>query len=99
MGKQLDYGISGRSTYQEANRLGKIWVGDDFTEMKLNGNQGESIIGWLSSDGLRAYRFPSEKGSKYAETGIQANFETYKVNPVTNKKEKIGNAHLNIEGK
>ncbi|MGV6989417.1 hypothetical protein ACWA5Z_11100 [Testudinibacter sp. P80/BLE/0925] len=69
-------------------------IGDDFTNVKVK----NIIIGWNSADKLRGYRFPSVKESDYVETGVQANFETYKINPVTNQKEKNGNAHLNIIG-
>ena len=88
-----NYSIKGISTHEESSRLGRLWVGDNYSVV----TKGDVVVGWNSEDGLRGYRFPTQKpNSNYAETGIQANFETYKINPINNKKEKIGNAHLNI---
>ncbi|ENY4651078.1 MafB family polymorphic toxin, partial [Neisseria gonorrhoeae] len=61
----------GTATYEEADRLGKIWVGE--------GARQTSGGGWLSRDGTRQYRPPTEKKSQFATTGIQANFETYTI--------------------
>ncbi|BDH46950.1 hypothetical protein TUM12370_29940 [Salmonella enterica subsp. enterica serovar Choleraesuis] len=45
----------------------------------------------------RVYRFPASKdNSPHATTGIQANFESFNINPVTGEKTKIGNGHLDI---
>ena len=93
LGSNLNYRVRGVSTYEESNRLGRLWVGENYSVVKKGGVE----IGWNSADGLRGYRFPTQKrNSNYAETGVQANFETYKINPINNRKEKIGNAHLNI---
>ncbi|HFC3678345.1 TPA: MafB family polymorphic toxin, partial [Neisseria gonorrhoeae] len=43
----------GTATYEEADRLGKIWVGE--------GARQTSGGGWLSRDGTRQYRPPTEK--------------------------------------
>ncbi|HFC3446694.1 TPA: septum formation inhibitor Maf, partial [Neisseria gonorrhoeae] len=51
--------------------------------------------GWLSRDGTRQYRPPTEKKSQFATTGIQANFETYTIDS-NEKRNKIKNGHLNI---
>jgi hypothetical protein len=50
----------------------------------------------VSADGVRVYRFPREKDSMHATTGVQANFERYLINPVTGGKSKVSNGHLNI---
>ncbi|MGX2968437.1 VENN motif pre-toxin domain-containing protein, partial [Ursidibacter sp. B-7004-1] len=101
IGKNLNYGISGISSIDDSNRLGKLWVGEGYsTSYEINSHGQKIPVGLMSADGLRGYRFPSEKpNSKWAITGIQANFETYKINPINNKREKIGNAHLNIQEK
>ncbi|EPG0263980.1 MafB family polymorphic toxin, partial [Neisseria gonorrhoeae] len=52
----------GTATYEEADRLGKIWVGE--------GARQTSGGGWLSRDGTRQYRPPTEKKSQFATTGI-----------------------------
>ncbi|WP_165603313.1 VENN motif pre-toxin domain-containing protein, partial [Photorhabdus namnaonensis] len=84
---KLNYGI-GAGTRTEADRLGKIWVGDG--AKKTTGN------GWVSADGTRGYRPPSEKpNSAHATTGVQANFETYSIDS-KGKINKTGNGHLNI---
>ena len=54
------------------------------------------IIGYNSQDRLRGYRKPSEKSTSYAETGVQSNFETYRIVPGTDEKQTIGNAHVTI---
>ncbi|MWN32739.1 MULTISPECIES: VENN motif pre-toxin domain-containing protein, partial [unclassified Gilliamella] len=85
---ELNYGV-GTGTSAEADKLGMIWVGDGAKQMS-NG-------GWISADGTRGYRPPSSKpNSPYAETGVQANFETYKFG-VDGKRIKVGNGHLNIK--
>lgn len=101
MGTGKNYGISGSSTIDESNRLGKLWVGDGYSISYEKNKFGENVpVGLNSADGLRGYRFPSEKpNSRFAVTGVQSNFETYRINPVDQKREKIGNAHLNIEVK
>ncbi|HGM2490511.1 TPA: MafB family polymorphic toxin, partial [Neisseria gonorrhoeae] len=50
----------GTATYEEADRLGKIWVGE--------GARQTSGGGWLSRDGTRQYRPPTEKKSQFATT-------------------------------
>ncbi|WP_448310745.1 hypothetical protein [Pantoea sp. PGP6] len=52
----------------------------------------------MSADGMRVYRYPApKKNSPYATTGLQANFESFKIDPVTGDKVKIGNGHLNVK--
>ncbi|EIP3425916.1 VENN motif pre-toxin domain-containing protein [Salmonella enterica] len=86
---KLNYGV-GSGTKAEADRLGKIWVGEGARPTKDG-------AGLMSADGTRVYRFPvSKDNSPHATTGIQANFETFKINPVTGDKTKIGNGHLDI---
>jgi len=53
-------------------------------------------VGWISADGTRVYRPPAAKGSQFASTGKQANFETYRADPVTGKMRKVGNGHLDV---
>ena len=48
----------------------------------------EGIIGYNSQDRLREYRKPSEKSTSYAETGVQSNFETYRIVPLNALKAK-----------
>ncbi|MCY1399162.1 hypothetical protein D9M71_142120 [compost metagenome] len=84
----LNFSI-GRGTAAEADQLGKVWVGD-------GAKRTTDGMGWISADGLRVYRSPSAKSSPYATTGVQANFETYSINPVTGRKAKIGNGHLSV---
>jgi hypothetical protein len=87
---KLNYGV-GSGTKAEADRLGQIWVGDGARTT----NDGSGL---MSADGTRVYRYPSSKdNSPYVTTGIQANFETFKIDPATGDKVKIGNGHLNIE--
>ena len=94
LNKGLNYGIKGIISSSESDRLGRLWVGEGYSEVR---NPKGEIIGYNSQDKLRGYRIPSKKNSPYAETGIQSNFETYRINPITNEKEKIGNAHFNIK--
>ncbi|MFC0179761.1 hemagglutinin repeat-containing protein [Thorsellia kenyensis] len=84
---KVNFGI-GVGTTAEADRLGKIWVGD--------GAKRTSDGGWISADGTRGYRPPSSKDSSFATTGVQANFETYNINDKGNRV-KISNGHLNIK--
>lgn len=79
----------GRGTAAEADQLGKIWVGD-------GAKKTADGTGWISADGTRVYRAPTVKSSQYATTGVQANFETYSINPVTGQKIKVSNGHLNV---
>ncbi|WP_445375637.1 DUF637 domain-containing protein [Photorhabdus tasmaniensis] len=87
---KVNFGI-GNGSREEADRLGKIWVGDGARPI----SDGTGLV---SADGTRIYRFPTEKkNSKHASTGTQANFETFKINPSTSDKIKIGNGHLDIQ--
>ena len=90
----INYGISGISTITEANRLGVLWVGDNATEIIDRG----IVKGWMSQDKTRVYRFPSDKlHAKQSVTKFQANFETYKIDPISKERIKIGNAHLDVK--
>lgn len=76
----------GTSTAEDAQALGEAWVGPGARET----SDGSGMV---SADGLRVYRFPSEKpNSPYADTGIQANFES-KMAPTSRP---YANGHLNI---
>lgn len=78
----------GTGTRSEANRLGRIWVGD--------GAITTSGGGLLSADKTMQYRPPTNKKSQFSTTGVQANFEMYSINPVTGKRTLMSNGHLNI---
>ncbi|MGH8417289.1 MAG: hypothetical protein ACRER8_08390 [Pseudomonas sp.] len=80
----------GQGTLSEADALGKIWVGD-------GAKKTTDGLGLISVDGTRVYRPPAPKNSPFATTGIQANFESYSINPVTGQRVKISNGHLNID--
>ncbi|MBS9422403.1 filamentous hemagglutinin [Photorhabdus caribbeanensis] len=87
---KVNFGI-GNGSREEADRLGKIWVGD-------GARPTSDGTGLVSADGTRIYRFPAEKkNSKHSSTGVQANFETFKINPSTGDKIKVGNGHLDIQ--
>ncbi|VDR24907.1 Filamentous hemagglutinin [Raoultella terrigena] len=73
-------------TATEADRLGKIWVGDG-ARLLTDGK------GWVSADGTRVYRFPASKPNTSQDlnpTGVQANFETLKDG------KRISNGHMGI---
>jgi len=71
----------GQGTSSEANQWGKTWVGDGATKTSDG-------LGLISADGTRVYRPPTPKKSSFATTGVQANFETYNINPVTGQRSK-----------
>ncbi|WP_223822599.1 VENN motif pre-toxin domain-containing protein [Candidatus Pantoea gossypiicola] len=90
---KLNYGV-GTGTKEEADRLGKIWVGD-------GARPTSDGTGLVSADGTRIYRSPKEKPNapdSLNPTGTQANFESYTKNIETGKMDKTGNGHLNISG-
>lgn len=74
-------------TRSGCRRLGMLWVGD--------GARQTSQGGWISADGTRGYRPPSEKDTPLATTGVQANFEQFEIQE-SGKRVKVGNSHLNI---
>lgn len=78
----------GRGTAADADRLGKVWVGDGG---KLVGNQKKCPGCWVSADGSLIYRPPVPKKSQFAITGVQANFQILDKSGVV-----ISNGHLNI---
>lgn len=80
----------GNGSAAEADQLGKTWVGDGAKRLS-------DASGWMSADGTRIYRSPTQKSSSFATTGVQANFETYVINPVTGQRVKTGNGHLNVK--
>ncbi|WP_312837177.1 VENN motif pre-toxin domain-containing protein, partial [Pantoea sp.] len=76
----------GMGTTAEADRLGKIWVGDG-ARLLTDGK------GWVSADGTRVYRFPASKPNTPQDlnpTGVQANFETLKDG------KRVSNGHMGI---
>jgi filamentous hemagglutinin len=90
---KLNYGV-GTGTKEEADRLGKIWVGE-------GARPTSDGTGLVSADGTRIYRSPKEKPNapdSLNPTGTQANFESYTKNIETGKMDKTGNGHLNISG-
>ncbi|MGJ7612142.1 MULTISPECIES: hemagglutinin repeat-containing protein [unclassified Variovorax] len=80
----------GSGSVAEADQLGKTWVGDGAKRLS-------DSSGWMSADGTRIYRSPTQKSSSFATTGVQANFETYAINPITGQRVKTGNGHLNVK--
>lgn len=67
-----------------SHRLGRIWVGEGARPMK-------DLAGALvSADGSRTYRPPAANDSRFAFTGVQANFQQFKDGQI------ISNGHLNI---
>jgi len=88
---KLNYGV-GSGTKTEADRLGKIWVGDG----AIPTTDGKGLV---SADSLRVYRYPDAKPNapiNLNPTGTQANFETYKINPATGERVRVGNGHMSI---
>lgn len=60
----------GKGTREQANVMGKAWVGNGYT----TASNGKILI---SKDGLRQYRPPSKKpNSPYAKTGVQSNYQS-----------------------
>jgi hypothetical protein len=78
-----NFSMGASATFAEADELGKAWVGEGYRTMSNGG-------GYVSKDGTRTFRFPTEKSSSYATTGVQANFERLVDNKV------VSNGHLNI---
>ncbi|QCT20231.1 hypothetical protein FEM41_11510 [Jejubacter calystegiae] len=78
----------GMGTAADADRLGKIWVGDGG---KLVDNQKKCPGCWTSADGTRLYRPPTNKKSQFATTGVQANFQQFDKSGAM-----ISNGHLNV---
>ncbi|HHQ4444637.1 TPA: hemagglutinin repeat-containing protein [Aeromonas veronii] len=78
----------GLGTVADAERLGKVWVGDGG---KLVENQKKCPGCWVSADGSLIYRPPVSKKSQFAITGVQANFQILDKSGVV-----ISNGHLNI---
>lgn len=74
----------GTGTVDDADRLGKIWVGDGARPMK------DVLGGLVSADGTRTSRPPQAKYSSFAITGIQANFQQFQNGQM------ISNGHLNV---
>ncbi|MDB6375138.1 hemolysin [Photorhabdus bodei] len=88
---KVNYGV-GTGTRIDADRLGKIWVGD-------GARPTTDGTGLVSTDGTRVYRYPKEKPNapiSVNPTGVQANFETYAIHPITGQKVKTGDGHLNV---
>ncbi|MDE9566053.1 hemagglutinin repeat-containing protein [Xenorhabdus bovienii] len=78
----------GMGTVADADRLGKIWIGDGG---KLVDNQAKCPGCWISADGARLYRPPTNKKSQFAVTGVQANFQLFDKSGNV-----ISNGHLNV---
>ena len=80
----------GTGTAADADRLGRIFVGD--------GARPTSNGGLISADGTRVYRPPAPKSSpqRFNPTGVQANFEVLTINPITGRSSVLSNGHLVI---
>lgn len=66
-----NYGVAGRVSADEADWLGREFVGEGYTVTRTA--DGTSI--YVSADRLRQYRAPSAKNTSYSLTGYQANFQ------------------------
>ena len=80
----LNFGIRGSATIDEADELGKIFVGPGYRVS----SDGTALV---SADGLRVYRKPAYKRKQGRK---QANFETYED---ASRKKSLGNGHLDID--
>jgi filamentous hemagglutinin len=91
-GGRLNFSV-GSGTAAEANQMGKTWVGDG---ARLVTDQAYCLGCWISADGLRIYRPPTPKGapSEFNPTGVQANFVTQTINPITGNATVVSNGHL-----
>lgn len=78
----------GMETAADAGGLGNIWVGDGG---ELVDNQVKCPGCWISADGARLYRPPTEKKSPFATTGVQENFQQFDKSGAM-----ISNGHLNV---
>jgi RHS repeat-associated protein len=78
----------GEITASESDRLGKIWVGEDYSIAR----DGTTLV---SKDGTHVYRPPSAKpNSSYSTTGVQSNFTL--LEKQGEKMVQVGNGHINI---
>ncbi|UOO82820.1 hypothetical protein LVJ83_04970 [Uruburuella testudinis] len=87
---EINFGI-GSATRQEADKLGKIWVGDG--AKPVNSPSCKGCL--LSADGTRLYRPPTTKiytPKSFNPTGVQANFIIRSTDGKT-----LTNGHLNIK--
>jgi hypothetical protein len=87
--------ITGRFTSEEAEQLGKNFVGPNYREFEYKGESG-----LMSEDGLRQWRPPMQKdgidprtGQPRSRTGVQSNFQCRQqpTGPWTN------NVHIDVE--
>ena len=88
----VNFGI-GSGSKAEADRLGKVWVGDG---AKLVANQKECVGCLISADGTRIYRPPTAKPHTPKEinpTGVQANFSIRDKNTGRT----LTNGHMDIK--
>lgn len=87
---EINFGI-GSATAKEADKLGKIWVGDG--ARPVNSSSCPGCL--LSADGTRLYRPPTIKSNTskaFNPTGVQANFVIRNTDGKT-----LTNGHLNIK--
>ena len=87
---EINFGI-GSGTAKEADKLGKIWVGDG--AKPVNSSSCPGCL--LSADGTRLYRPPTIKtntSKAFNPTGVQANFVIRNSDGKT-----LTNGHLNIK--
>lgn len=81
-------------TTQEANRLGRAWVGPGAKRSRGTMGSGERFDVWTSKDGLRQYRSPTMKGGRYP--GRQANFEQRSNTGMPFRKSDRANVHVRV---
>ena len=87
---EINFGI-GSGTAKEADKLGKIWVGDG--AKPVNSSSCPGCL--LSADGTRLYRPPTIKtntSKAFNPTGVQANFVIRNSDGKT-----LTHGHLNIK--
>ena len=79
-------------TAEYADEVGKAWVGPNARPIVKNGQ----VIGYISQDGTKVYRFPALKHSGIAKGRVQANLEEFCINE-QGQRVKIRNGHIDIE--
>jgi hypothetical protein len=85
-----NFGI-GQLTVGQADVIGRAFVGPNAVNLMRNGQ----VIGIRSQDGLRVFRFPSQKAGGQAAGRVQANIEEFFINAAGGKVQ-IRNAHIDI---
>ncbi len=85
-----NFGV-GQLTVGQADEIGRAFVGPNAVNVIKSGQ----VIGIRSQDGLRVFRFPSQKAGGQAAGRVQANIEEFFINAAGGKVQ-IRNAHIDI---